>query len=240
MYSFESRIRYSEVGSDSKLTLLSLLDYFQDCSIFHSEDLGVGVQYLKKQHGAWVLNFWQIDIDRFVSLGEKVTIETHPYEFRLCLGSRNFGMRDEEGKRVAVANTLWTFLDTDTGRPTKPAEEILKKYEVEPPYEMEYLDRKIVFEGEARDEDPIEVKKQHLDTNYHVNNAQYVSMACDFLPEDFAIRRMRATYHKSAVLSDLIYPKVYTQKENCIGVALCDEKGASYANIEFCSNCERR
>ena len=41
MYTFDSRIRYSEVGEDKRLTLISLVDYFQDCSTFQSEDLGI-------------------------------------------------------------------------------------------------------------------------------------------------------------------------------------------------------
>ena len=233
MYSFESRIRYSETDSDGKLTLLSLLNYFQDCAIFHSEDLDIGVEYLAKLHGAWVMNSWQIDIDRYPQLGECVKIQTHPYEFRLCLGSRNFGMVDANGEMAAVATTLWTFLNTDTGRPMKPTEVMMERYEHEPPYEMEYLDRKIVFEGEGEELEPVEVKGHHLDTNHHVNNAQYVAVACDFLPEEFEIRRMRATYHKSAVLGDLLYPVIYKKKEDKIGVALCDAEGNPYANVEF-------
>lgn len=42
MYSFNSRVRYSEVNKDGRLKLVSLLDYFQDCSTFHSEDAGDG------------------------------------------------------------------------------------------------------------------------------------------------------------------------------------------------------
>ncbi len=236
MYSFKGRIRYSETGSDGQLTLLSLLNYFQDCVTFHSEDLGVGVEYLKELHGVWVMNFWQIDIDRYPKFCEHVKIQTHPYDFKLCLGSRNFGMLDEGGKMVAVANTLWTFLHTETGRPMKPTEEILGKYEIEPPYEMEYLDRKIIFEGEGEELNPVEVRKHHLDTNQHVNNAQYVAVACDYLPENFEICRMRASYHKSAVLGDSMYPVVYKEKEGCIGVALCDAEGKPYANVEFCNH----
>ena len=233
MYSFESRIRYSETGSDGRLTLLSLLNYFQDCAIFHSEDLDVGVEYLEKIHGVWVMNSWQIDIDRYPKLGEQVRIQTHPYDFKLCLGSRNFGMADKEGAMCAVANTLWTFLNTETGRPMKPTSEMMDKYGIEPPYEMEYLDRKIVFEGEGEKLEPVVVKGHHLDTNHHVNNAQYVAVACDYLPEDFTIRRMRATYHKSAVLGDLLYPVIYREKEETVGVALCDAQGSPYANVEF-------
>ena len=36
MYEMKSRVRYSEVGADRKLTLISLIDYLQDCATFHS------------------------------------------------------------------------------------------------------------------------------------------------------------------------------------------------------------
>ena len=41
MYSYQSRIRYSELDETGHLKIESLLDYFQDCSTFHSEDLGL-------------------------------------------------------------------------------------------------------------------------------------------------------------------------------------------------------
>ena len=43
MYTFDSRIRYSETDSEGKLTMASIINYFQDCSTFQSEDLGLGV-----------------------------------------------------------------------------------------------------------------------------------------------------------------------------------------------------
>lgn len=39
MYSFKSKIRYSETDSRGRLSLEALLDYFQDCSAFQSEAL---------------------------------------------------------------------------------------------------------------------------------------------------------------------------------------------------------
>ena len=44
MYSFNSRVRYSEVGEDKKLTLNGVINYFQDCSTFQSEMLNNGVE----------------------------------------------------------------------------------------------------------------------------------------------------------------------------------------------------
>ena len=34
MYSFDSRVRYSEVDEDRKLSLTGVINYMQDCSTF--------------------------------------------------------------------------------------------------------------------------------------------------------------------------------------------------------------
>ena len=98
MYSFNSKIRYSECDSDGRLTLPSLLNYFQDCSTFQSEELGVGVGYLKAHHQVWVLSAWQIEVERYPRLCEEVEIGTFPHEFKAFLGSRNFFMRTKDGR----------------------------------------------------------------------------------------------------------------------------------------------
>ena len=59
MYSFKSRVRYSEINRDGLLDIPAVLNYFQDCSTFQSEQLGVGVDYLKKEKKAWVLSSWR-------------------------------------------------------------------------------------------------------------------------------------------------------------------------------------
>ena len=53
-YEFNSRIRYSELDEDGKLSVNGLVNYFQDVSTFQSEKLGVGVEYLKKRRQAWI------------------------------------------------------------------------------------------------------------------------------------------------------------------------------------------
>ena len=45
MYEFDSTVRYSEVDSKGQMTWLALMDYFQDCSVFHSESVKLGVEY---------------------------------------------------------------------------------------------------------------------------------------------------------------------------------------------------
>ena len=42
---FKSRVRFSEVDADCKLSFGKIIDYLQDCSNLQSEMLGVGVEH---------------------------------------------------------------------------------------------------------------------------------------------------------------------------------------------------
>lgn len=232
MYTFESKIRYSETDSEGRLTMASLINYFQDTSTFQSESLGVGIQYLRERHQVWVLSSWQIEVERYPLLCERVTAGTLPYEMKGFLGYRNFFMRDAEGNILAKANSLWSLLNTDTGKPCPVPEDMLRAYQLEPRLEMEYAPRKIPMpEGGVRLE-AVTVRRQHLDTNHHVNNQQFVDIAMSYLPEEFCVHRLRAEYKKQAFLGDVLVPYL-VQTEGKMVVALRDENGAPYVITEF-------
>ena len=119
MFTFDSRIRFSEVGMDRKLSPESLIDYFQDCSTFQSEELGVGFDYLDSMHCAWIINYWEIEIRRRPRLGERVRIGTLPYKMQGFMGLRNFWMETEGGDSLSVANSVWTLLDMQKQYPVR-------------------------------------------------------------------------------------------------------------------------
>lgn len=208
MYTFDGRIRYSEVGEDGLLSLQSLLDYFQDCSTFHSEDIGLGLEYMDKIGQVWLLSAWQICIGRYPKYGERVVIGTAPYEFRGFMGLRNFLMQTKEGEALAWANSIWTLMDREKMRPVKPNEDMIEGYAPEEKYPMDYAPRKITMPAEGQAMEAFTVKPHHLDTNHHVNNGQYVRMAMDCIPGGFRISQLRVEYKSQAVLGDEIYPVV--------------------------------
>lgn len=236
MYTFDSRVRYSEVGEDGLLNLQSLLDYFQDCSTFHSEDIGLGVEYLKEKGQVWLLSAWQICIARYPRLNERIVIGTSPYAFKSFLGYRNFLMQTQEGEALAWANSIWTLLNVNTMRPAKPGEEMLAGYVLEEKYPMDYAPRKIVVPGEGQEVTPFTVKPHHLDTNHHVNNGQYVRMAMDCIPGEFTISQLRVEYKRQAVLGDEIHPVVAMgEGGKRYTVCLNGADGAPYSVVEFTS-----
>ena len=215
MYTFKSRIRYSEVDSEAKLTLESLIDYFQDCSTFQTQDGPASMEYLRKENMAWVLNSWQIEIKRYPKLCEEVVIGTVPYELKGALGYRNFFMDTASGERLAIANSIWTLFNFEKGIPVRVTPIILEAYPLENKLDMNYGDRKIKIptEGESYACEDIVVRKNNLDTNNHVNNGQYIRMAMDCLRDRSGeIISMRSEYKRQARLGDILKPVVIKNK----------------------------
>lgn len=232
MYKMNTRVRYSEVDQNRMTTMTQIVNYFQDCSTFHSEDIGVGLDYLYQQHRAWLLLGWQIEVERFPTFGESIDIGTWAYEFKGMLGYRNFDIVDQQGKRIASANSIWTYIDTDTNHPVKPEGEAILKYELNEPLSMEYLPRKIKVPNELIEKEPFQILKMHIDTNHHVNNSKYIEFALEYLEKGFVIGRMRAEYKQAAVLGDMIYPKISKEQDNVV-VALNNEEDKPYVVVEF-------
>lgn len=231
-YEFKSRVRYSEIGEDHKLTLNSVLNYFQDCSTFQSEAIGLGLETLAEKKKVWLLISWQICVNRYPKLGESITVRTWPYGFKGFYGYRNFHMLDEKGGTLAYANAIWCFMDLKLGRPCVVPKEEVEGYTLEEKYNMNYASRKVRLPQEYEVGTSFTVKKQHLDTNHHVNNGAYIQMAMNYLQEGVKVKEMRAEYKVQALLGDVMIPHITRAKKGCT-IALCDLNEKPYVVVEF-------
>ncbi len=236
MYRLESKVRYSEADKNSRLSYYNLLNYFQDISTLHSEELGESAAKLRGEGMAWILSFWQICIDEMPVLSEDIAAETWPYSTGGVFGLRNFRLtkKDILGKEkiCAWANSYWALMDVETGRPLRIPEEVAAHYPDEPKMDMDYCDRKISIPKDFEEKLPVVVEPYFLDSNQHMNNAKYVMVAEGYLPEDFEVSEIRVEYKKAAVCKESLYPRV-TREKNQVVVVLADDKGKPYAVVLF-------
>ena len=181
MYTLESRVRYSECDKTGKLSLVGAMNYLQDCSSFHSEHIGRGFEALAQEHLAWVLASWQIEVVRMPHFNEKITVGTWAYELGGLSASRCFVILDEKGAAVVRADSTWYMVDTEAGKAIRVPESEAAYISNTPRLDMSPMPRRIPVTGTPTEAPSITVLQQHLDTNKHVNNAQYVMMAIDAL-----------------------------------------------------------
>lgn len=232
MFTTENTVRFSEVDRKKRMTLPAVINYFQDCSTFQSEELGVGLALLESHHRAWVLSSWQIVVEHYPAFKEKIEVGTWATGFEGLYGTRNFIMKGNDGQMAAWANSIWVYMDVETGHPAKPEPWEMETYGVEPALPMEFAPRKISVPKEYKSFESFPVRRYHIDTNDHVNNAVYVQMAQEVLQKEITVHQVRVDYKRAAVFGDQIYPRITEEEERTV-VQLCAENGRPYAVVEF-------
>lgn len=216
------RVRFSEIGEQGYLSLHHLINYFQDCSTFHLEDLGLGSEYFKSQDLAFYVLSWQIEINRLPTLGEKIKVGTQIYDCKGVFGYRNYFLLTEDDEILAYANLCGCFINSRTGSFAKLSPKEIAKYPIEEKYEMEYLPRKIKAPKPEKVFDAIDIYQYQIDTNGHVNNSQYVAIASEYLPQSVCVKQLRVDYKKAVKLGDVLIPTL-TKQEDIYYVTLCDQ-----------------
>ncbi len=232
MYEYEVRIGYSQVDENKKLTVPALINLFQDCSTFQSEDLGLGLDYCRSRNLFWVVNSYQVEIDELPSLCDHVTVFTYPVDFSGFIGRRCFGLK--KGNDIIVrCLSVWALLDTEDFRPVRMTEEMIQKYIPEEALSMEKLPRRIKVPEGGNTGNAMRVESSFLDANHHVNNGKYVELAFSCISQKRDIIKFRANYLAQAFLGDTMVPRVVDADGGSCIVSLENADGAPYAVMEF-------
>jgi acyl-ACP thioesterase len=232
MYTYDAIVRYSETGGRKISNMAQIANYLQDCAIFHSEDVGISIDYLASHRRAWFLISWQIQVDRYPVLGEKIKVRTWAYDFTSSLGYRNLDILDEVGNTIVKAASIWSYVDMETLRPTRIEEEVSSAYPMEKALDMEYAPRKIPLFDEYETVDKRQVLGYQIDSNRHMNNEAFVALAQEYVEDIQSIISMRAEYRTQFVKDDIIIVK-RAEKDELVQVLLCDEQEKVRCIVQF-------
>lgn len=215
MYTCEEIVGPSQVGVDGHQTLVSMVRAMQDCSQLWLESEPVMARFLERDGVAMLLASRQLDAIRFPKYGEHITVASGVYECKKYFGYRNTVIYDSEGALCAKSWAVGVFVSRATGKPVRIPDEVVRSMVYDPKVDMDYLGRKIIVPDLSVETlPPIETKRSDIDFNQHVNNAQYVRMALDVLPEEHRYQRMRVDYRQAARLGDTIAPRLIRSSDD--------------------------
>ena len=233
MYSLKYKVTTSTCDSEGRLKLYSALQMMQDCSeMWIDSEPGIK-QYFTEQNMAQLLATRQVEIVRVPEYKEELTVTTSVYGMKPMFGFRNTFIYDAEGNPCYKTWSMGAFVDRTAGKLKRVDDATIASMTLEPQLEMNYKDRRIILpkiEGEIQK--PIQVLRADIDYNKHLNNANYVRMAMELLPEDFVVSGLRVEFRVAAKRGDLLVPTIY-KLDNMIIVSLSIGEDVS-AIIEFC------
>lgn len=234
MYSLKYKVTTSACDSEGRLKLYSALQMMQDCSeMWIDTEQGVK-QFFSEQNMAQLLATRQVEVIRVPEYKEELTVTSSVYEMKPMFGFRNTFIYDADGLPCYKTWSMGAFVDKATGKLKRVDDATIASMHLEPKLDMTYGDRRIKLPQEGGEMcAPIPVMRADIDYNRHVNNANYIRMAMELLPEDFVINGLRVEYRIAAKLGDTLVPVIY-QNDNVITVSLLIGEEVS-AIIEFCS-----
>ena len=220
MYSLNYKVTTSTCDSEGRLKLYSALQMMQDCSEMWIDSEPVVKQYFTEQNMAQLLASRQVEVIRVPEYKEELTVTTSVYGMKPMFGFRNTFIYDAKGKPCYRTWSMGAFVDKTTGKLKRVDDATIASMTLEPQLEMKYRDRRIILPKDGgRALDPIRVLRADIDYNRHLNNANYICMAMELLPDDFEVKGLRVEYRVPAKLGDMLMPTLY-QIDGGIVVAL--------------------
>jgi len=236
-------VHYYEADSRQRLTLPSLVRYFEDIAILHSASQGLDLAHYRDNHCGWMLLKWDVTVRSLPSFSQTVRIGTKVNAIRKFLADRRFVMTDERGAVLAEGSSNWLLVDTDRRRPMKVSEDYCARFSVSPDSEASFVAiDDVAFPSPVpagSDSRSVRVGYGDIDTNRHVNNVSYLGWSLDSLTHEFlddrSPARMRAQYRKELVVgNDAMVVSSVSESESGDGSATSRHSVRS-AEDEFCS-----
>lgn len=232
MFQLSRTVCSSMTDRNARLKLFSAIQLMQDCSEFWKTSEPAFKQCLEDNRAAQLLVYRQLEILRVPSLYEELTCRTWVFDCKGANGFRNTIICDAEGKPCYVSWSQGAFVNADSGRLFRIPHEVMQQLQLEPKHEMTYLPRKIELPCSPEIPLPeIAVQRNDIDYNQHVNNAQYIRMALEFLPSGFEIAAVRVEYKRPARYGSRL--QAFMREGDGTLCVVLREAGADCCIIEF-------
>ena len=210
MYSLKYKVTTSTCDSEGRLKLYSALQMMQDCSEMWIDSEPTVKKYFAEQNMAQLLATRQVEVVRVPEYKEELTVTTSVYEVKPMFGFRNTYIYDAGGKPCYKTWSMGAFVDKAAGKLKRVDDATIQSMKLDPQLEMNYKDRRIILPKEGGEVlEPVRVLRADIDYNRHMNNANYVRVAMELLPEGFEVRGLRVEYRVAAKLGDVLVPTLY-------------------------------
>ena len=232
MYTLNYKVTTSCCDSEGKLKLYSALQMMQDCSEMWIDSEPTARKFFNDNNMTQLLATRQVEVVRVPRFKEDLTVTTSIYEVLPMYGFRNTFIRDAQGQPCYRTWSMGAFVDLVTGKLARLSEETIASLTLEDKQEMNYRGRRIILpKQDGTVLEPVKVMRADIDYNRHMNNANYVRIAMELLPEGFEVHDMRVEYRIAAKQGDLLTPTLYPIDGGYIVALAIDDQPS--AIIEF-------
>ncbi len=205
----EFEVHAYDLGVDGLASMATVCNFLQEAAGRHVRKLGFSVEQLLQRGITWFLSRLHVRMQRMPEMGERILVQTWPSELQRIFAVREFRVLTADRREIGVGTSAWLLFDIRRGRPIRLLEEMRDMHDDNAPRMIADNFAKLPPCEPTSSPAEIRVRFSDLDLNSHVNNAVYVGMLLDSLPESLLQQsflheleiEFRAETHKGELLT---------------------------------------
>ncbi|MGC9383972.1 MAG: acyl-[acyl-carrier-protein] thioesterase [Kosmotogaceae bacterium] len=212
------RVRYHEIDKNWKLTLKSILNYFNDVVTLENKNNPQRRKYLQANDLNWLLLKWHIKLNgKQPIFGDTITARTWPHAMDRYYAYRKFDL-SFNNETIVKANSLWLLIDSKKKKPLRINNELTNFYQ------LSGKEKPISFASDNINKSNKYSHKEFIaldsdiDTNQHVNNVVYIRWILDSLPKvtyrDYSLNEITISYKKEVLENERVSVISYFERKN--------------------------
>ena len=177
-------VRAFEMDVTGHLGVLHLFNYFQEVAGNHARALGVSIEALQAKQLTWMMSRFHVQVERYPSGGETLTIETWPSGQSGLHAVREFLLYTQDGSQIGKGTSGWLIIDLQRYRPIRMPDFIEAIELPDRPRAVEDPFNKLSWPLKSDDGKLFSVGYYDLDINQHANSMHAIRWALEAIPEE--------------------------------------------------------
>ena len=178
-------LRYFEMNKFGEASPTTILTLLEETAADHCYSIDHSLYDLIDQNIGWVLVSGVMNIERYPTYKEKITIRTWLSEYSTVRGTRENIIYDEQDNIIGTAKGLWVFFDIKRRRPIRIFDKIKDSWSFSNKESVKYnVAEKIAAIESAKYTKDFMVNQFDVDMNEHVSNLRYLQWSLESVPDE--------------------------------------------------------
>jgi len=199
------QLRSRDVDMYRRLRTSRLFELFQEASIRHTEQLGMGREKTLDKGLLWIVTLQEANIARMPVYDETITLESWPGETMHLFFPRYYRVLDAAGECLIEGSAMWMLLESESRKMVFPDRHGIAIEGVKTGHETALPSP--VGRVEGSESAAFTVPYSYVDLNGHMNNTRYFDLTEDLLglaASGRELKRIRAEYLQESRLGDTL------------------------------------
>ncbi|MBQ9512067.1 MAG: hypothetical protein IJR58_02620 [Lachnospiraceae bacterium] len=205
IYQEEIKLRSKDVDMYRRLRVSNMFQMFQEASIRHTEELGMGKEKTLDKGILWIVTLQRCEIQRMPCYDETVHLKSWPGKTMHLFFPRYYQIEDIQGQTLIKASSLWMLADEESRKAVFPEEYGIHIEGTDCDCDIELPQRMPQLSGGQVSQ--ITIPFSYIDLNRHVNHTRFFDLAQDYcLPEERnrTITQIQAEYSHEVSIEDAL------------------------------------